>query len=231
MTNIPVNSFSAGITYPKYVTDETLKRARTEDANGDPAVRVAFNDVEPDLSEIESRIGTKTEAKWDDSVDTNAGSVISILKSIDFKMKDLTYWKHLADGPGTVSLTNSTTFNLLNMIGGVKPANLKYLVLITRLHGGYTATWIYANAGSNTHFVVKQEELGKFTNDPSEHILSGIQFVVDKDTWVMSIKGCYYTHTYWDDVAGTISITNGSHHDITQFTFTFDGIEGVFFDS
>ena len=86
MTNIPVNSFSAGTTYPKYVTDETLRQVVTTDEDGNPALRVVCDDVEPDLSEIEERIGEKTEEEWDNSVDTNPGSVISILKNIDTKL-------------------------------------------------------------------------------------------------------------------------------------------------
>lgn len=86
MTNIPVNSFSAGTTYPKYVTDETLRQVVTTDEDGNPALRVVCDDVEPDLSEIEERIGEKTEEEWDDSVDTNPGSVISILKNINTKL-------------------------------------------------------------------------------------------------------------------------------------------------
>lgn len=226
MSDIAVNNYTPFQVFPKYVTDETLKRARTEDANGNPAVRVTFNDVEPDLTEIEQRIGAKTEAKWDDSVDTNPGSVISILKSIDNKVKPCI--RTIGSGPGTVTLSSSTTFDILTMIGGTKPANLKYLILMMRLHGNTSAIWVPAFASNNTHFVLQQEELGKFTNNPSEHILSGVQFTFDANTWVLSVNYGYYTHTYWDDNAGTISITSGSHHDLSQMTFTFYGVEGLF---
>lgn len=144
-------------------------------------------------------------------------------------MKDLIFWKHLANGPGTVTLDNSTTFDVLSLIGGTKPANLKYLVLILRLDGAQSDIWIPAQAASNTHFVLKQEELGKLTNDPSERIYSGIQFKFDASTWVLSTKGCYYTHTYWHDNMGNIEITANSHHDISDLVFTFLSVEGVFY--
>lgn len=144
-------------------------------------------------------------------------------------MKDLAFWKHLANGPGTTTLTNSSTFDVLSMIGGTKPANLKYLVLMMRLDGANSAIWINAQGTSNTHFVLKQEELGKLTDDPSERIYSGIQFKFDASTWVLSTKGCYYTHTYWHDNYGNIEITANSHHNIGDLVFTFYGIEGVFY--
>lgn len=87
MTDVSANAFTTNQVFPKYVTEETLKRARTEDGNGNTAIRVTFNDEEPDLTKIEQRIGAKDEAKWNDSVDTNEGSVISVLKSISLKFK------------------------------------------------------------------------------------------------------------------------------------------------
>lgn len=87
MTDITASAFTSSQVFPKYVTDETLKRARTDDGNGNTAIRVTFDDQEPDLTEIEQRIGAKNEAKWNDSVDTNEGSVISVLKSISLKFK------------------------------------------------------------------------------------------------------------------------------------------------
>lgn len=86
MSNIVSNNFTGFQVYPKYVVDETLQKVVTSNENGDPALRVVCNDVEPDLSEIESRIGEKTEGEWDNSVDTNPGSIISILKNIDSKL-------------------------------------------------------------------------------------------------------------------------------------------------
>lgn len=227
MADKAVNTFTNQQVFPKYVTDETLKRARVEDANGDSAIRVSFNDVEPDLTEIESRIGAKNEPKWDDSVDTNPGSVISILKSIDSKVNKLDAWQHLADGPGVVTLSNSTTFNILNMVGGVKPAGLDYLVLIMRLHGAYTAIWLPANANDNEHFVLKQEELGKYTNLPSERAYTGIQFEFDVNTWVLSVQMGYYTYTNWDPNTGNITITSNDN-DLSHMVFTFASVEGVF---
>lgn len=84
MTDITANSFTTHQVFPKYVTDETLKRARTDDGNGNTAIRVTFDDQEPDLTEIEQRIGAKDEAKWSGTGD---GSVISILKSISNSLK------------------------------------------------------------------------------------------------------------------------------------------------
>ena len=227
MSDITSNNYTSFQVFPKYVTDETLKRARTEDADGNPAIRVSFNDVEPDLTEIESRIGAKNEPKWDDSVDTNPGSVISILKSIDGKVNKLDAWQHLADGPGTVTLSNSTTFNILNMVGGVKPAGIDYLVLLLRLHGAYSAIWLPANAQTNMHFVLKQEELGKFTSSPNERSYSGIQFEFDVNTWVLSVKMGYYTYTNWDPNTGNITITSNDN-DLSHMVFTFASVEGVF---
>ena len=227
MADKAVNAFTTQQVFPKYVTDETLKRARVEDANGNSAIRVSSNEVVPDLSEIKSRIGAKDEPKWDDSVDTNPGSVISILKSIDGKVNKLDAWQHLADGPGTVSLNNSTTFNILNMVGGVKPAGIDYLVLLLRLHGTYSAIWLPANAQTNMHFVLKQEELGKYTNSPNERAYSGIQFSFDVNTWVLSVQMGYYTYTKWDPDTGNITITSNSN-DLSQMVFTFASVEGVF---
>ena len=86
MSNITSNIFTSSQIFPKYVCDETLRRAAQVDNDGNTAIRVIANDEEPDLTEIKQRIGAKDETKWDNSVDTNPGSVISILKAIENKM-------------------------------------------------------------------------------------------------------------------------------------------------
>lgn len=86
MSNIVSNNYTPFQVFPKYVVDETLQKVVTSNENGDPALRVVCNDVEPDLTEIESRIGAKTEGQWNNAVDTNPGSIISILKNIDNKL-------------------------------------------------------------------------------------------------------------------------------------------------
>ena len=86
MSNIVSNNYTVSQVFPKYVVDGTLKKVVTTDENGNPALRVVCNDEEPDLTEIESRIGAKTEGEWNNSVDTNPGSIISILKNIDSKL-------------------------------------------------------------------------------------------------------------------------------------------------
>ena len=40
MTDKVVNAFTTHQVFPKYVTDETLKRARTEDKDGNPAINI-----------------------------------------------------------------------------------------------------------------------------------------------------------------------------------------------
>ena len=109
MTDKVANAYTNFQVFPKYVTDETLKRARTEDKDGNPAINIYNKELGdivsedsqgnkflrvdldssdvPDLTKIEQRIGAKNEAKWNDSVDTNEGSVISVLKSISLKFK------------------------------------------------------------------------------------------------------------------------------------------------
>lgn len=106
MTDKVVNAFTTHQVFPKYVTDETLKRARTEDKDGNPAINIYNKELGdiidedsqgnkflrvdldssdvPDLTKIEQRIGAKDEAKWSGTGD---GSVISILKSISDSLK------------------------------------------------------------------------------------------------------------------------------------------------
>ena len=86
MSNITSNIFTSSQIFPKYVCDETLRRAAQVDSDGNTAIRVIADDEEPDLTEIKQRIGAKDEAKWDNSVDTNPGSIISILKAIENKI-------------------------------------------------------------------------------------------------------------------------------------------------
>ena len=86
MSNIVSNNYTGFQVFPKYVIDETLKQASYVNDNGDLTIRTSFVSSAPDLSEIESRIGAKTEGKWNNTVDTNPGSIISILKNIDNKL-------------------------------------------------------------------------------------------------------------------------------------------------
>lgn len=128
MTDLNNNAFSAFNVFPKYVTDDTLKRARV-DNNGTTSIRVS-NTTEPtpaDLSTLESntgdiktysqaindKVGFKTDAAWDG--ETSNPSIISLLKKTSNNSVDLS---SVTTPLGTTADTSSdsTVIGLLKSI-------------------------------------------------------------------------------------------------------------------
>lgn len=72
MSDQAVNVFTASNTLPKYVVEETLKRARTEDGT---AVRVAISSAATDLAPITSALGTQQDP-------AETPTVIGLLKNL-----------------------------------------------------------------------------------------------------------------------------------------------------
>lgn len=95
MTDLNQNTFSSFNVFPKYVTDDTLKRARV-DNNGLTSIRVssASEPTPTDLSTLESNTGDIKTADQaistavGTSTDTSSDStVIGLLKSIASKLQ------------------------------------------------------------------------------------------------------------------------------------------------
>ena len=125
MTDLNNNSFSAFNVFPKYVTDDTLKRARI-DNNGTTSIRVS-NTTEPtpvDLSTLESntgdiktfsqaindKVGFKTDAAWDG--EATSASVIQIEKKTSGDTASI----KTAVGSSSDTSSDSTVIGLLKSI-------------------------------------------------------------------------------------------------------------------
>lgn len=78
MSGQATNIFSQGNVLPKYVSEETLKRARVTTANG-IAVRVAGGNT-TDLTPVTDTLGTTSDTSTDPTV-------IGLLKSISSKLQ------------------------------------------------------------------------------------------------------------------------------------------------
>lgn len=78
MSGQAANIFSQGNVLPKYVSEDTLKRARVTTENG-IAIRVAGGNV-ADLSPVTDSLGTTSDASSDPTV-------IGLLKSISSKLQ------------------------------------------------------------------------------------------------------------------------------------------------
>lgn len=140
-------------------------------------------------------------------------------------MKSLAFWKRLAPGPQGVDLGQNPSINVLSLIGGTKPANLRYLVFIMRLNGEVSAVWIPIHTSTNPHFVLKSEQLD--SSDPSIRTYAGVHFNWDHNSWVLTAQNCYWNSTYWHDNYGNIEITDGDHN-LSGVVFSFYDIYGVF---
>lgn len=82
------NLFTQSQTFPKYVSDETLKRARVDTADG-PSIRVAgtFSGSSTDLTSTNGKIDDVKTAV--DTVNTSVGSVNTTLGTTNSKLTDI----------------------------------------------------------------------------------------------------------------------------------------------
>lgn len=129
MTDFANNTFSSFNTLPKYVVEETLKRARVEGDTG-TSIRVTATNPEPtpaDLSTLESttgdiktfsqaindKVGFKTDAAWDG--ETTNPSIISVLKKTASNSVDLSSVTTPL-GTTTDTSSDSTVIGLLKSI-------------------------------------------------------------------------------------------------------------------
>lgn len=136
MSGEAINQFSGYQVFPKYVAEETLKRARTTDDNGQTSIRVTATNPEPtpvDLSTLESntgdiktysqaindKVGFKTDVAWDG--ETTNPSMISLLKKTASNTVDLS---EVTTSLGTTSdvATDSTVIGLLKRVDADLPA-------------------------------------------------------------------------------------------------------------
>lgn len=126
MSGTPINDFSSFQVFPKYVSDETLKRARVE-TEGGTSIRVTATNPEPtpaDLSTLESttadiktasqaisdKVGFRNEAAWDG--EAASASVIQIEKKTSGDTASI----KTAVGSTTDADTDSTAIGLLKKI-------------------------------------------------------------------------------------------------------------------